>query len=306
MIKSKVVQLAVCIILSAIVFSCEKEIEMKLDESNSYVINSLFSADSIMSFDITESKSVLSNRFDYDTITNAEVIVTKNGSPISLNQQGGKYFSSDVIEAGATYAIEAKISGLTLSAETKIPSKVQNLSIDTSSAIIGDYGFREKKIRITFDDGEGKSYYKVSLVQKSISYYTDYNGIETSSENEYNEYFTVDGSRLDLINSTDDFGTVFGDDFYYNELYFSDLGFENQTINLVISFPIYSYEYSYEDKFYSVIVSKVSEDYLLYNQTKNQQQYTSGDPFAQPTLVYSNINNGLGIFAGISSEFVTF
>jgi len=48
-------------------------------------------------------------------------------------------------------------------------------------------------------------------------------------------------------------------------------------------------------------LSSVSEDYYKYNVTLAKYEQTQGDPFAQPVQVYSNIENGFGIFGGYSS-----
>jgi hypothetical protein len=47
--------------------------------------------------------------------------------------------------------------------------------------------------------------------------------------------------------------------------------------------------------FHKAIVIHCSEDYYRFHKTMENISY---GPFAEPTIVYSNVNNGLGIFAG--------
>jgi hypothetical protein len=51
-----------------------------------------------------------------------------------------------------------------------------------------------------------------------------------------------------------------------------------------------------------VVLRSVSEDYYNYMATKELQDETSGNPFAQPVSVYNNVSNGFGIFAGLSNS----
>ena len=48
-------------------------------------------------------------------------------------------------------------------------------------------------------------------------------------------------------------------------------------------------------------IKQVSEQYFLYQKTFLQQKYNQENPFSEPTKIYSNVKNGLGIFAGYQS-----
>ena len=51
-----------------------------------------------------------------------------------------------------------------------------------------------------------------------------------------------------------------------------------------------------------VQLKSVSEDYFNYFNTVSLQSWTSGDPFSEPVQVYSNVQDGFGIFAGYQSS----
>ena len=86
---------------------------------------------------------------------------------------------------------------------------------------------------------------------------------------------------------------------------FNDLLFNGQTKSLEISIPnnewswgeagyIWSYRYI-GLRFY---LYNISQDYYYYRRSLELYNQTSGNPFAQPVQVFSNIQNGFGIFAG--------
>jgi hypothetical protein len=58
----------------------------------------------------------------------------------------------------------------------------------------------------------------------------------------------------------------------------------------------------YGESSFRLRLKTLSEDCFKYVSTNVLQQSTSGDPFAQPTNVHNNIENGYGIFAGYSES----
>lgn len=89
-------------------------------------------------------------------------------------------------------------------------------------------------------------------------------------------------------------------------LLFSDKGFENQTI----TFP---FSIIHKNPFY-VIIKNVSKEYYLYKKSISIDVYGGGvvdseldgliymTTFQQNKKIYSNIENGIGIFAGFNSK----
>ena len=57
------------------------------------------------------------------------------------------------------------------------------------------------------------------------------------------------------------------------------------------------------DAFKAILIN-ASEDYFRYHRSLTNLTY--GDPFAEPTIVYSNVKNGLGCFGGYTSKQVVF
>ena len=58
------------------------------------------------------------------------------------------------------------------------------------------------------------------------------------------------------------------------------------------------YEWSYKTLGVRVYLHNISKSYYYYRTSLELYQSASGNPFAQPVQVYSNIENGFGVFAG--------
>ena len=96
---------------------------------------------------------------------------------------------------------------------------------------------------------------------------------------------------------------------------FNDLVFNGQTKSLQVSIPKFflEEEYIYQDgntvyesglkkiRFY---LHNISLPYFYFRTSLQAYDQTSGSPFAQPVQVYSNIENGFGIFAGAQVSYI--
>lgn len=86
---------------------------------------------------------------------------------------------------------------------------------------------------------------------------------------------------------------------FYSNLYISDEGRNGSSITATLE----AYQYSSEIVSpgyvgYELLVTKIDEDYYKY--FKSLQNYGGDDPFSEPSLIYSNVNNGLGIVASFA------
>ena len=54
----------------------------------------------------------------------------------------------------------------------------------------------------------------------------------------------------------------------------------------------------------TVTVASLDEDYARYQQTIALQSQTEGNPFSEPVRIHSNVEGGLGVFAGYTSSSV--
>ena len=85
----------------------------------------------------------------------------------------------------------------------------------------------------------------------------------------------------------------------------NDILFNGQTKSLEISLPNEDnywneagYIWSYRNIGLRFYLHNISQDYYYYRRSLELYNQSSDNPFAQPVQVYSNIENGFGIFAG--------
>jgi len=76
-----------------------------------------------------------------------------------------------------------------------------------------------------------------------------------------------------------------------------DSGKDGQTLSTTIKFEDYSQ--SSEPIGFEIVLMKVDVNYYNYYKTLNN--YADGDPFAEPVILFSNIQNGLGVFCNYQS-----
>nr|MDA3823724.1 DUF4249 family protein [Bacteroidales bacterium] len=87
-------------------------------------------------------------------------------------------------------------------------------------------------------------------------------------------------------------------DNYIAKLYFSDEIIDGQKYQLKLEFE--DWNASYEREYFVELISMNKAGYL-YRKSVREFINSSGDPFSEPVLIYSNIENGFGIFAGYST-----
>jgi len=74
--------------------------------------------------------------------------------------------------------------------------------------------------------------------------------------------------------------------------------FEGKT--QVLSFDLDIYNFINDENNLNIELFSISKDIYMYLLTFQAQQETEESPFAEPVMVYNNIKDGYGIFAGFS------
>ena len=74
--------------------------------------------------------------------------------------------------------------------------------------------------------------------------------------------------------------------------------FKNSEYTLSLSSSFYKNNFENEDTYIIVKLLTISQDIYRYIISHNLNEQVGGDPFAQPVQVYSNVENGLGLFSG--------
>ena len=253
------------------------------DKGRKPVINCLFNADSTFKVQIFQSHFILDNA-ESQEITNALVTITENETTIdTLNYSSSGYYSnSQLIPAtGKNYKIVATYDGKTASGSGIIPNPQAITKIDTSSYNNQQGGYFRFNVQIN-DPANETNYYLLKIEKESTDYYNN-NNLQTIYPN-INEDPSLDAQ-------------------WQGSYIINDNLFNGKTKVFQLNIDIYNlYNTNYIDSInkFHISLFSISKDYYLYAKTSESQINTSNSPFSEPVLVYNNIKNGYGIFAGAS------
>jgi hypothetical protein len=290
------------IVLCALLTSCELTRIVDVDPGPSkLVINSLFVADSTWIVNIAQTRHILERDLIQVPEQFTMSVVSSSGSVFTFEEQVNRYQAREYRAlqkpvAGETYTITLSAPGFaTAQAITVVPSKVELIaaSLDSANMIPSNYDNGGSiPIDFTFQDPPGRGdYYIPQFVIRDE--YSRYNPVTRELESVYSwrGFRLTEGVRMGGLSIEEDV-RVISDEFFDGQL---------KTIRLHINKTFYS---SNEPKTYPwrFYLTHIGEDYYQYLISSSLQRETSNNPLAQPVQVFSNIDGGLGIFAGASTS----
>ncbi len=285
------------LILCIFLYSCEKEIELKIDESGKMlVVNSIICPDSLVTVSVSYSQYIFGNQ-PTTYVANAKVLLFEEEKLLdTLVWKGkGKYQSKHRPQTDKNYRLEVSDESQTAIAKCKVPEMVLIESL-SSETIMAEFMRPATEITILFKDNVGqKNSYKLILKGMRLSdtwpdrYYRiepllfEYNkdalDEQTNALDELNDYINCagcsKGGRRDLV--------------------FSDKSFDGTSREIVLNlwglalegYPVY------------IHLQTLSEDYYNYLYTLDKNKAKGA--FYEPIAIHSNIENGLGIFAAYNN-----
>lgn len=285
-----------------ICLGCYSTTEVKLPNEDSFlVVNSInFQTDSVWFIEVTKSQPIMNDNI-YASVDNAQVsIKDENGlvlnlEPVALNNW--TYYKSDVKPvANKQYEITVTAPGMpTVKANSTLPKPVDILKVEIDSTYLKEviellkqdpnYAVDYKKAvpcSVTFSDPPGeKNFY-------DLKGYFQYS---TSKEDEDGELVFTPHIRSLYINDENGFSQNF---------LMADTEFNGTThvINFNISIAVFLAKV---DCLY-ISLQTLNSAYFNYLHTYDLQNTATVDPFAQPVIVFGNIKNGAGLFAGFSTS----
>lgn len=308
--------------------ACVKDYDPGFDEHvPKLVLNSVFSTDSVFIVNLSTSRSITENT-DLNTIEGAKVELFENGQKIEELQassyqdtsyiytQFGEeleittyttYLSSIRPTPGKSYSIEASKEGFeNVYAESQTPTNLTDVVITADlTPTVGAYEevYLRGNIYVDIDDVAGeKNFYEFQLFLTQEDSIFEYN-----FEND-TIYYTgeVSTSRYKLYaNVSDGSGSgSFDDEFELSPKpsQFSDVTFDGTTKRFVLNdVYLYNLEGFATAAYVELELRSVSEDYYNYFTSYEKQSYNQGNFLAEPVIVYNNIENGYGVFAGYST-----
>lgn len=241
--------------------------------------------------------------------------------------------TSDFIpEEGKEYEIVINAEGFTETvAHTKIPEKVEIKDMQYSwepevvdidhHPIGGTIISHGVPFSISFQDSpDTEDYYKIQCFRiQNLDYVRHYSGdLEDEhivAENLYQEQIrpktSVNENLLEENPFTFQQEILLSDKFFNGDLHTVDFylswseypswdgeGFETTRPGMKIHNSEYRTGYTYEILY--VTLKHITRDQYLYEVTLEEQILTFGDTFSEPVFIHTNVENGLGIFAGYS------
>lgn len=303
-------------IVLSLVFLCACQFPLEPEEyTPELVVHGIFTPDSVWSIRISKSTaldevSVASDLFLEDAIV---TVTSESGTPVKLEHVGqGQYraISNQSPEVGENYSIKVVHPELsTAQAISQSPPlssefvSIESLNIETGN----NPGFR---MQFKVQDLPGKSYYRVTLFQLSNNCNDGpAQRVDDSSINEpMYELVFYHSSDPALFYSSDELDEPIdptssaSQDFY--AAVFSDRLFENAEREIEITFTS-TPDSVFTEPHFMLVVSGMSEEWIQFDRTVLIQDLYlfAPDPiFSNPVEIFSNVEGGLGIFAGYTNH----
>ena len=280
------------IFITSFLFSCEEEIP--LDTLDKYqeklVVNEYFSNTEPFSIQVSVSKDAYKEPNPFVLGNQAKVTLTENDVPVALtfDNSDGVFYSLIKPQPGKKYNLTVSANNYsTVTANGFLPG---NIAAKNSSYIenggIDMQGNKSDLLKLTFKDDAGtKDYYKLNFF-----YYSELVG----------KFFAFDFELKDILSAVNTIKTRDGG------FLFSDESF-NGALKTFTAVPPFGIVAGNTDAKYLIQIQRLNDDFWKYNTTLEQYRLGIGGSagsniFGGAVVVYTNIHNGLGIFAGSNIE----
>ena len=276
------------------------------------VIGGLFEADSLWKIDVTRTQDVTSDSRGLQPhlvkVDGATVVIRQGETVIDTLEQyvfKGRptrvYFSpDDRPEPGVTYSLHASAPGFDpAEARGRAPRSVSfEASVDTVR-VSGSHVTLD--VAVSFDDPAGEAnYYEIALVEH-LRYVHD----RDSMRADYHFFSTSD--PLLLEGSYDRVVADAGAPTYSRAAQFNDRAIDGTRHTIQMKTRVSS-EMLEEERFQGlyVVLKTLSAKYYRYKKSRQplEDAVDLANPFQEPVQLYSNVEGGLGIFAGSNARAV--
>lgn len=302
-----------CMLISA----CQEDLILDVDVPESdatLVVNSLFNPDSLLMVQVSQTVPLLGIEKPQE-VSDARVELMQDGIVKEVLPYAGKrqvvgrgfastgiYRSSSFYpEVGKTYRIRVSASSFDpVSASDAIPKGVDILSSSYRKNVASDVVGPLDEIRFTFQDtADETNFYNLRVHSRSFD-------TTTGSISSYTYGFSIISDLKDDFFGADP-DQFLGEDKLFEAdtdgLSFSDGFFDGQEKEIVLQLRGGDVCGSAAFECQAVVeLSAISETFYRYHRTLQLQNKTEQNPFAESIQVSSNMDNGVGIFAGYNTD----
>ncbi|WP_347840373.1 DUF4249 domain-containing protein [uncultured Draconibacterium sp.] len=266
-------------LLSALVFfiSCEKEVLIETGHPEKLCLNCILNPDSLVTASLTLSRDV-ENSSNFNTVDNATLeLYTDNGFHDTLVSLGsGRYQLNHQPLEGVSYNMVVNHNGRNkIRATTTVPGRASVSWITDTTHISSPASGSRVFVRVDMsvhDNPNETNYYWMKSIETNAVFIDDFNrDIDTESK----------------------YGYV-----YYSYIRFSDIGYNGQDMDLTferrsgIKWYLWSCDTHYDQYLKSTYKARLNAEKDL--------------PFREPVQIYSNIENGYGIFGAVAATQIKF
>ena len=273
------------LIITVLLMACQKESRIEIPyEGDKIVVNSFIQPDSLIYIRVTMSKQVReTGNLQFTGLDDAAVTLQEDGATLPpprwqvINGQG--YFvSSAAAHAGKLYTIQAASDRLTAvygADSTPVRPQLKNASAQRGT----------NRVRFSlFDDGAITNYYRIRIYKADTI-----NGVLTANKKDTVRF------RLDPA-FNNDFSDIIGIS-YRNEFMITDELINGKDVQFVLQT-----EKEVSAASMIVEVSALTKGAWLYLKATYDQRLNDGQDFSfDPVNIYSNVENGYGIIAGVNA-----
>jgi hypothetical protein len=323
--KSIIRDLPALAILTFLIVSCEEVIPFKGEKiAPKIVIYSLLQPDSIITVTVAKSHAVFEEKYVPKQITDAVVKLYRDGDFIETltyvepaPQQEyyqptpySRYVSQGVKPVyGSIYRIEVEMAGMKkASGEAALPDIIPVIGLDTVEHL-QDWGniMMEAKVRFS-DPGGENNFYRIADRCSEGMYYGD-KTVPWSAETPvsvYNNDCSYASDNDPVINPRIEEQDLFDMQPQNTHHIFSDelIAGKEYALTLELNHRWPETDY-YEFSLFTFELQSITEDFYIYLRSSSAHIQTYDDFITEPVLVYTNIDNGLGVVGAMSSSTVT-
>lgn len=286
--------------------SCEEPVDLDIAiQEPQIVVTSNFAPSEPFKVTVTKSRNVVASEAD-EFVNNAVVrIFSSQGKELDklpLNNFHTPFYESKRIipESGKAYRLQVDVPGKsTIIAEDIVPLPVALTAIKLDTLeIFGAAAEQIYKVSIDvhFTDPIGaQDYYHLSLFNhtEDSEDFIPMDGLNGSSTGRTGA--SVLTPLMPLESDKNNPAVIFH--FEDGGVLFTDKDFDGQKATLTFYSLLSFKNEAHQGKVVGELRT-VSKDYYLYHTSLSRQIANKDRPFVEPISVYSNIENGLGIFSG--------
>ncbi len=307
--------------------SCTKEIDTPFPEvSPQIVLNGILHPDSTICVSLTRSQT-LTDSLDFVKVSNAAVLLYENSNLIGeLYTQNGQYRLDYYPQESAEYRIEASVPEYGIVRATDVIPMQPVANSCYTEPIYTKYTYTGIRVEIQ-DDPNQENYYWLGA---TLSQYKrlGFDDRQCVGEGEQRICAWVDSSTVvteqlsglssfstlpDIFNSyIDTFSDGIRQYAQYMRMDDSAINSTNITLDITSYSPLYRFnEMSQLDSNQSVVLETINASQHYDRYLKSSMIYYLNNSFGEdsdqpgifnePTRIYSNVENGLGIFAAYNS-----